>query len=165
MTRGFAEDHQAIRAIKGIDAELAVLAVLTCRGVKPMSRWEKLLAEPDLDHLRRLGLLARPIERTVQSGSAIVETIFAASSSLLDLYERRFGTRPVDKSAETVRLEGFLFGYPPCCVEQYIRRPYAANDLPQETQKLLFHWACPQCAVTPLLVPAYRAALDAVEKV
>jgi hypothetical protein len=148
-----------------VDTELALLAVLTCRGVKPMSRWEKPLTASNLDLLHRLRLLTRQIERTAQTGPVVVETVLAASPAYLNLYEERFSGRPIDKSAETVRLEGFLFGYPPCCIEKYIRKPYVANDLTDEAQRLLFYWACPGCAVTPLLLRAYREALALVESV
>ncbi len=163
--RQFCEDRESIRALRGVDAELALLAVLTCRGVKPMSRWEKPLAPLHLAPLHRLGLLTRQIERTVRSGAAVVETIFGVAPAFLHLYEQRFAGQPIDKSAETVRVEGFLFGYPPCCIEQYVRKPYVANGLPEEAQGLLFHWACPGCAVTPLLLRAYREALALVESV
>ena len=52
--------------------------------------------------------------------------------------------------------EGFLFGYPPCCVNEYIRHPYTQNGFTTEQQKILFHWACKNCEVTPFILPVYQ---------
>jgi len=144
-----------IRALKETDFELAYLAMLTREGLKPLSRWEKPLGERDLDALQQMGLQTRLLRRTVKTGKSLIEAIFGPAPACLDIYVDRFAERPVDKSPETVRIEGFLFGYPPCCVEQYAQQPYAPNDLPEATQKILFHWACKGCRITPLLLPAY----------
>jgi hypothetical protein len=154
---------QHIRALKETDFELAYLAVLTRNGLKPLSRWEKPLGERDLDALQQIGLQTRLVRRTVQTGKTVIEAIFSTSPTCLQLYLDRFAGRAVDKSPETVRIEGYLFGYPPCCVEQYARQPYASNDLPEERQKLLFHWACKDCPVTALLLPAYAKVHRIVE--
>jgi hypothetical protein len=154
---------QHIRALKETDFELAYLAVLTCEGLKPLSRWEKPLSEQDLDGLQQMGLQTRLVRRTVQTGKSVVEALFGTSPACLQIYLDRFGGRPVDKSPETVHIEGFLFGYPPCCVEQYARQPYAPNDVPEQEQKILFHWACKGCRITPLLIPAYAKAHRMVE--
>ncbi|MBN2181076.1 MAG: hypothetical protein JW715_04120 [Sedimentisphaerales bacterium] len=145
-----------LRTLKAIDFELAYLALLTSEGLKPLSRWEKPLDERSLESLRRMDMVTKQIRRTVKTGSDVIETVFSRSPAYIDLYEKRFENTAVDKSAETQRFEGFLFGYPPCCIEQYIIEPYARNNLPEHEQKLLFHWACSNCAVTPLLLPAYE---------
>jgi len=154
------ELKQCIKALKEIDFELAYLALLTCEGLKPLSRWEKPLDEQGLQLLQRMGLLTKQIQRTVKTSKLILETIFSRSPGYIQLYEQRFANTPIDKSAETQRLEGFLFGYPACCVNQYIHRPYAPNNLPAEEQKILFHWACRDCKITPLLLPAYKKAYN-----
>ena len=69
---------------------------------------------------------------------------------------QRYDGTLIDKSTETKRLEGFLFGFPPCCVESFTHFGYRPNGLAPEDQELLFHWACPHCRVTPLLLPSYR---------
>ncbi len=145
-----------LRALKAIDFELAYLALLTREGLKPLSRWEKPLDEDGLELLHRMGLLTARICRTVKTGDEVVEIIFGRSPACIGLYEQQFENTPVDKSAETQRFEGFLFGYPPCCIEEYIRSPYSENDLPEEDRKMLFHWACKNCNVTPLLLKAYK---------
>ncbi|MCU0914961.1 MAG: hypothetical protein MUC88_10405 [Planctomycetes bacterium] len=152
-----------VRSLKALDPELAYLALLTRRGLKPVSRWEKPLAESGLVLLGRMGLIACPIPRTVKTGRQVVETVFGISSAWVRLYERRFAGQPVDKSSATVRVEGFLFGYPPCCVEQYVRHPYAAGDLPEEDRRVLFHWPCRDCQPTSLLLPVYRQVWAVVE--
>lgn len=147
---------KAIAKIKKIDFELAYLALLTSKGIKPLSRWEKPLADKDLKLLQQIGLLTKQINRTVKTGKIVTETIFGKSAAYIELYENRFRNKPIDKTADTVRFEGFLFGYPPCCVDEYIRKPYKKNDLAPEKQKILFHWACKNCKITALLIPAYE---------
>lgn len=154
------EFNQCVKELKEIDFELAYLALLTREGIKPLSRWEKPLDDSGLGLLNRLGLLTKQIRRTVKTGKEITETIFSASAGYIRLYEKRFGDRPIDKSAATVRFEGFLFGYPPCCVDEYIRHPYAKNALAPEQQKILFHWGCKDCQITSILLPAYQKIHD-----
>ncbi len=158
------EIKTTVRELKAIDSELAYLAVLTCEGVKPLSRWEKPLDSRDLALLQRLGLLTKQIRRTVKTGRVVTETIFAVSRAYIQLYERRFDDTPIDKSPPTQRFEGFLFGFPPCCVDAYIRQPYTKNNLPQEQQKILFHWACTDCKITPILLPEYMRIHKYVER-
>ena len=153
-----------LRSLKEIDFELAYLAILTREGIKPLSRWEKPLADKDLELLQRIGLLRKQVRRTVKSGKEFIETIFSRSEAYLRLYEQAFVNTPIDKSAPTQRLEGFCFGYPPCCVNQYIRKPYAPNNMPEKEQKILFHWACQDCKVTPLLLPAYKSVHDLIDR-
>jgi hypothetical protein len=153
-----------LRSLKEIDFELAYLVMLTREGIKPLSRWEKPLADEGLELLKRMDLITKRVRRTVKTGKEFVETIFSRTLAYLRLYEQAFGNTPIDKSAPTQRLEGFLFGYPPCCVNQYIRKPYAPNNLPEQDQKILFHWACRGCKVTPALLPAYRSVHDLIER-
>lgn len=145
-----------IRALKAVDFELAYLALLTCEGIKPLSRWEKPTDERTLIALRAMGLFAERIRRKVRSGKAFDETIFSRTCMPLEIYAEHFRDRAVDKSAETVRVEGFLFGYPPCCVSQYVRQPYAPHEFPMQQQEILFHWSCRGCVITPSLIPHYE---------
>jgi hypothetical protein len=158
------EFQRSLRALKEIDFELAYLAVLTREGLKPLSRWEKTLTDGDLELLQRTGLIIKQVRRTVKAGKEVVETIFSRTPAYIQLYEQTFANTPIDKSAQTQQFEGFLFGYPPCCVNQYIRKPYAPNNLPDQEQKILFHWACRDCKVTPALLPAYKSIHDLLER-
>jgi len=155
----------AAKFLKNIDFEMAYLAVLTSFGIKPLSRWEKNLSPKGLEKLSELGLLTRQIKRTVKIGKEITECVFSTSLGYLELYETKFAGKPVDKSPQTVRLEGFLFGYPPCCVDRFIRHPYAKNELEPAQQKILFHWACKDCKITALLLPAYIKIHDFLSKI
>ena len=157
---GSSEVKDSIRALKEIDFELAYLALLTCRGLKPLSRWEKPLADEGLELLQKMDLLTRQIRRTLKTGNEVVETIFSRLPAYIQLYEQLFANKPIDKSVQTQRFEGFVFGYPPCCVNQYIRRSYARNNLTDQEQKILFHWACKNCKITPLLLHAYKDVYD-----
>ena len=147
-------------ALRAIDFELAYLALLTREGLKPLSRWEKPLDSDALELLQQVGLFTKQILRKVKTGDEVIETVFSRSPACIELYEQRFAGTPIDKSDETQRFEGFLFGYPACCIEQYIRNPYSKNNLPEEDQKILFHWACTKCNVTPLLLQAYKKVYD-----
>jgi hypothetical protein len=151
-----AELDQSIKELKEIDLELAYLAMLTCQGLKPLSRWEKPLDRNGLELLQQLGLFTKQIRRKVLTGREVIETLLSRATGYIQLYEQRFANTLIDKSAETQRFEGFLFGYPACCVDQYIRQPYVPNNVPVEEQKILFHWACRDCKITPLLLPAYK---------
>jgi len=156
------EIKSSVRALKEIDFELAYLTLLTCDGLKPLSRWEKPLTDDGLELLRQTGLLTKQIRRTVKTGKEVIETIFSRLPAYILLYEQRFGNRPIDKSAQTQRFEGFLFGYPPCCVNEYIRKPYAPNNLGAEERKILFHWACRDCKITPMLLDAYKSIYNSL---
>jgi hypothetical protein len=155
--------RDGIRVLKATDFELAYLALLTRQGLKPLSRWERTLDEPGLEAFKQLGLPTRQIRRTVRMDKAFDETVFGRAPGYLDIYASHFENHPVDKSAETVRIEGFLFGYPPCCVAQYIRHPYAPNEFPARRQEKLFHWVCKGCIITPLLLPAYEEVYRLVD--
>jgi hypothetical protein len=156
--------HQYLCALKEIDLELAYLAALTREGLKPLSRWEKSLTDDDFELLQRTDLITRQVRRTVKTGKEIIETIFSRTPAYILLYERTFGNAPIDKSPRTQRFEGFLFGYPPCCVNNYIRKPYAPNNLTDREQKILFHWACRDCKITHALLPAYKNIYDSLDR-
>ena len=148
--------QRCIQALKRIDFELAYLALLTYKGIKPLSRWEKTLDDKGLQSLQGMDLVVKQITKTVKTGGHVVETLFSRLPAYIQLYEQHFANQPLDKSIETQRFEGYLFGYPSCCVEQFIRRPYAENNLPENEQKILFHWACSDCRITPVLLEAYK---------
>jgi hypothetical protein len=148
--------RESLQVLKVVDFELAYLALLTRHGVKPLSRWEKPLDEAGFEAVWQLGLESRRVRRTVRMGKAFEETVFSLASAYVEIYASHFADQPVDKSAETVRIEGFLFGYPPCCVAQYVKHHYAPNEFPTQKQETLFHWACKGCQITPLLLPAYE---------
>jgi hypothetical protein len=142
--------------LKELEFELAYLSCLTKEGIKPLSRWEKDFDRTTEEVLQGLGLKTRAVERSVQSGKRLRELLFSTSEQHLDTYATSFAGTPVNRSRENVRLEGLLFGYPSCCVESYVAKGYVRNSLRRRDQRILFHWACPQCAVTPLLLPHYR---------
>jgi hypothetical protein len=139
-----------------LDFELAYLALLTKAGLKPLSRWEKGADPNTADALRALGLKTRVVERSVASGARVGELIFSESERCLELYAARFDHTPISRDRQSARIEGLLFGYPSCCVESYAARGYVKNALKPRDQRILFHWACANCALTPLLTPHYR---------
>jgi hypothetical protein len=136
--------------------DLAYLSMLTKAGLKPISRWEKEFAPEAERILGEMGLITRTVRRSVRSGKLVRELLFSESDRSLDLYVSRFDGKPIDPTPANMRIEGLLFGYPTCCVESYITKGYAGNSLRRSDQRLLFHWACRNCPITPLLLPCYR---------
>ena len=136
--------------------ELAYLAQLTRAGLKPVSRWEKRFDGPTADRLQAWGLQTRVVERALRNGTPVRELLFSTHPQPLDEYASYFDGRPVGATAEGRRLEGKLFGYPRCCVDSFVARGYVRNALRRSDQRILFHWACPGCALTPRLLPPYR---------
>jgi hypothetical protein len=141
--------------LQHLEFELAYLSLLTAQGLKPLSRWEKDFDRATEEVLQELGLKTRVVERSVQSGRRLRELIFSSSEQCLGLYAGRFDGTAIDRTRATIRFEGRLFGYPTCCIESFIARGYARNSLRRRDQRILFHWACPQCSLTPLLLPHY----------
>ncbi len=146
----------AAHDLKKLGSDLAYLSLLTKAGLKPLSRWEKDFDPHTENLLHKLGLKMRTVQRTVRSGKRKRELIFSTSDQCLNLYLSRFEGTPIDHSPTNMRIEGLLFGYPSCCVESYVAKGYVNNSLRKSDQRMLFHWACPNCPVTPLLLPHYR---------
>ncbi|HKK72128.1 MAG TPA: FlgD immunoglobulin-like domain containing protein [Candidatus Krumholzibacteria bacterium] len=142
--------------LRRLDPQLAYLALLTLAQLKPLSRWECALTETEIDVLRATVPHVRRIRRRTRLGRPVTETLIANDPARAVLYERMFGGRRLRRTPETVRREGRLLGYPSCCVEGFVREPYAANGMAPDDQEILFHWACPGCRVTPTLLREYR---------
>lgn len=136
--------------------ELEYLAQLTRAGLKPLSRWEGAFDVSTARALEARGLKTRVVQRLLAAGGTSQELLFSNHRAALDAYARRFDGRPLDHDRASVRAEGRWFGYPSCCVESYVARGYARNGLDPADQRLLFHWTCPHCVLTPLLLPHYR---------
>jgi hypothetical protein len=145
-------DHGLTR----LDPQLAYLVQLTRYGLKPLSRWEGRLGDRERDVIASTGLELDTITRRTRIGRKVHQTVFARSRRATDFYRGRFEGTPLRHTPEEIRLEGQLFGYPSCCVDAFIRRPYTPNRLDREDQEILFHWACPDCVVTPGLLRDYR---------
>jgi hypothetical protein len=150
--------------LKKLGFDLAYLSLLTKAGVKPLSRWEKEFAPGTEEILHSLGLRTRTVRRSVRSGKEVLELLFSRSARCLDLYTTRFEGTAIDRSAANMRIEGLLFGYPSCCVESFATKGYVKNSLRKADQRILFHWACPSCPITPLLLPYYREAYGECRK-
>ncbi|MBN2000553.1 hypothetical protein JW935_23595 [candidate division KSB1 bacterium] len=139
-----------------INFDLVYLALLTKAGLKPLSRWENRLHQAEIDLISKMRLESAYVNRLLKNGTQKTEFLFGGSKMYLDLYVSRFNGKPVIKSAQEMRFEGYLFGFPPCCVEHYIKHGYSLNNLTEQQQRLLFHWSCPNCSITPNLLPEYE---------
>jgi hypothetical protein len=136
--------------------DLTYLAFLTKTRLKRLSRWEGDLAPDQIEGLRDLGLEVARVTRRLRFGRKTHEVIFSRKSYYTDFYVSRFDMTRLKESRENMKLQGFLFGYPSCCIEAFIRDRYAKNGLLPRDQQILFHWACPGCKVTPPLLRDYR---------
>lgn len=153
-----------IEDLHSMDFELVYLAALTRAGLKPLSRWEDTFDSNTETGLRAFGLQTRVIERSVRSGPPVRELIFSRSSPCLAQYASCFDRSPVAHDRAAMRIEGRLFGYPSCCIESFIAQGYARHALRRTAQRILFHWACPNCQITPLLLPRYRSVFRQCRK-
>ncbi|UCF06477.1 MAG: T9SS type A sorting domain-containing protein [bacterium] len=137
--------------------ELAYLALLTTEKLKPLSRWESSLEQEQIDVLRGCGLDVMTIDRSTMLRRLVPRVIFSTSRRLLEAYHGRFNGRRLRHSPGITKVEGWFFGYPSCCVERFVEKPYTPNGLSPGDQRILFHWACPGCHETELLLRDYRS--------
>jgi hypothetical protein len=143
--------------LRNVEFDLLYLGLLTKEQVKPLSRWEGEFGRTEIRTLTSMGLKTKAVERSLQSGRKSEELIFSKDRGAIEAYADAFKKKPIDYSGETKRLEGRLFGYPECCVQSFAERGYLTNGVDEHDQEILFHWACPDCVVTPELLPRYRA--------
>ena len=151
---GFTMDR--LKSLDRLPFELAYLALLTSYRIKPLSRWESELDPQKIDALDRLGLEVAEIERYTLFGRRLPQVVFSTRPRHINAYKRFFDGKRLDHSRKTTKLEGWFFGYPSCCVEQFARKQYVPNGLSTEDQRILFHWACPECAGTESLLREYK---------
>lgn len=147
-----------------IHQELKYLAYLTEAGIKPLSRWEKQVTPFQINFLHDLGLHTDIISRSLVNDHSVDELIFSSNKRYIRLYAGYFHQQPFLKNPSEKLLEGLLFGYPVCCIRNFIHKGYTPNELMDKGQELLFHWACPGCQVTPLLLPYYREIYASLQK-
>jgi hypothetical protein len=147
-------------------ADAVYLAILTLRGLKPLSRLEYAVDAACLDWLAEVRLLVVAVMRPTRNGVPVRHLVMSRDAGTLRRYCDEFDGQPLcGETPAVVRREAHYFGYPACCAEAYIRAPHAPNGLVPDDQALLFHRACPGCRVTPTLIPGYRAALAEAEAV
>jgi len=145
-----------MRALKKLGFDLSYLALLTKEDVKHLSRWEGGISHQTLGALQYLGLKTGVVQRKLLNGDTTGELIFSKSSNYLGFYTNRFDKTPIKKDYQTKITEGFLFGYPGCCVRNFAENGYTKNGYGGNDQEILFHWVCPDCRITPSLFPYYE---------
>jgi hypothetical protein len=154
-----------MKYFKTLGFELSYLALLTKENVKPLSRWENGSPLSTIKALRKLGLTTRIVERKLLNGNTKTELVFSQSSHYLDFYFNRFDNTYIKKDYETIVTEGFLFGYPGCCTMNFAKNGYTVNNFNTRDQEILFHRACPDCKITPLLLPYYERIYQECKKI
>jgi hypothetical protein len=145
-----------MKTFKKLGFDLSYLALLTKEDIKPLSRWEGSINHKKIKTLQNLGLRTKLVERRLLNGSTTSELIFSKSNNYLYFYTNRFDKTPIRKDYKTTITEGFLFGYPGCCVKNFAENGYTKNDYSRSGQEILFHWVCPGCEITPSLLPYYE---------
>jgi len=113
---------------------------------------------PARREIQKEGLIVDSVQRRTRMGRRVTETVIATKSRYVDLYRRHYDGWRLRDTPDDARFQGRLFGYPSCCVEAFVERPYLPNGLDPRDQAILFHWACPSCRATPGLVREYRRA-------
>jgi len=151
--------------LRNLGFDLAYLVLLTKYNLKRLSRWEGNLPPDQVAILQDLGLEVAQVKRRLRFGRKADEMVFSPRKYYSDFYKSRFHMTRVKESPKNMRLKGFLFGYPSCCVEAFIREGYSKNGLSPRDQEILFHWACPGCRVTPTLLRGYRVVHDECVKI
>jgi hypothetical protein len=154
-----------MRLLGQLDFDLAYLVLLAQQGVKPLGRWEADCDEATEMVLNHLGLHHRGVLRTARNGRRVKELVFSRSKDLVRDYAMLFDNSPLTIPPDAVRAEGLMLGYPACCVEHFLAAGYARNGLPRRDQRILFHWACPECRVTLGLIEAYRKVYRSCRKI
>jgi hypothetical protein len=140
--------------------ELAYLALLTSYRIKRLSRWEKPILPETIEILDSLGLEVTGIDRYTLFGRRLPRTVFSTRPLYVNAYRKHFAGKRLRSSSRVTKLEGWFFGYPSCCVQHFINTPYSSNGLRSEDQRILFHWACPDCASTASLLGEYRRVYE-----
>ena len=150
-----------------LDFQLAYLAMLTKQQIKPLSRWEKgiPIKSGQAKILKKYGLKIENVKRKLLNGKYIYETVFSKKSRYLDIYLKNFENKPVTTQKCDREKEGFLFGYPSCCVKNFIENGYTKNPYIGKEQEILFHWICPDCRITPSLIPYYQKIYNECEQI
>ncbi len=142
--------------IPKIEFQLFYLGFLTKEKIKPLSRWEKRINKNQLRFLEELGLKIDLIPRKVLTGKTVYETIFSMKSRYLKYYKKHFYMKNITHNMDEKKKEGFLFGYPSCCVNNFVYNGYNCSNYIPDEQKIFFHHICPDCRVTPSLKPYYK---------
>lgn len=150
-----------------MDKDLIYLGLLTLNWIKPLSRMERDLTEKEELFLQKLGLKIRRITRIALNGNKVIHAVFSLSERILDLYIRMFDNLTLLKTPDMIWLEGIFFGFPECCIQSFIdtNEGHPKNGLTPENQAILFHWVCPNCQITPQLIPLYRQVWEKVEEI
>ncbi len=149
---------------KKIDLQFIYLSLLTKEKIKPLSRWEIKITSKELSLLKHFGLKVELVPRKLMNGKTIHETIFSKSRRYLEYYENYFSHKPINHLKKDMKIEGFLFGYPSCCVSNFIENGYTSNNYQGKEQSLLFHWVCPDCCITPSLIDYYKSIYHECEE-
>jgi hypothetical protein len=147
-----------------LDFQLAYLAMLTKEQIKPLSRWEKKTSPKEVKILRKHGLKVENVRRKLLNGKHTSETIFSTKSRYIDIYLKNFNNQSIATHQSDREKEGFIFGYPSCCVKNFVENGYTKNPYIGKGQEILFHWVCPDCRVTPSLIPYYQKVHNKCEQ-
>jgi hypothetical protein len=138
----------AVTKLRRLDRRIALLALLTLEGTKPVSRVEG-FEGPDeavAGLLRELGLEVR-----VSKSGCKTDIIFGRSL-------KEFSEAEKLKGEDRIKEFGRLFGYPRCCSEFFAGLMSGRSEGKPVKEKPLEHFACPGCKASGELMKKYREA-------
>jgi len=135
-----------------LDRKMAVLAVLTAEGIKPVSRIDSFEGPEKVveELLEKMGLKVE-----IKTEGCKSEILFGKSKGLKNYHEAM-----KLKGSERVYKTGLAFGYPNCCSKYFSK--FLAGIRQEKPPKLkpLEHFSCPDCRFSHSLQKKYQETYD-----
>ncbi|MBR9680775.1 MAG: hypothetical protein GOU98_03035 [Candidatus Altiarchaeota archaeon] len=138
-----------------LDIKMAVLALLTAEGVKPMSRVDSFEGPEKVVSkiIEKLGLTVE-----IKTEGCKSEILFGSGRGLA-----KYKDALKLKGGEKVYEMGLAFGYPKCCSKYFSEFLTGLKNEKPDKLKPLEHFSCPNCRLSPSLQKKYQEAYDLFE--
>jgi hypothetical protein len=143
-----------IGKLKRLDKRIALLAVLTVQGIKPVSKIDG-FEGPDeavAGLLREMGL-----EVEVEKSGCKTDILFGKKKAM-GKYHKAESLKGKEKICEV----GKVFGYPDCCSRFFAEFMMGEADGKPGKKQPLEHFICPGCKESPRLLKKYKKVEDTV---
>ena len=145
---------EAIERLKRLDARIALLALLTRRGTKPVSRVEG-FEGPDEAVVKLLKELGLEVE--VEKSGCKTDILFGRSL-------KEFREADKLKGKEKIVALGKVFGYPECCADFFAKLMMGEVEGKPGKKPPLEHFVCPGCKASGELMKKYKEAEKELDK-
>lgn len=139
---------EAIGKLARLDRRLALLGLLTARGIKPVSKLEGFEGPDDAvaKLLKELGL-----EVEVSKSGCKTDILFGKKGAMT-----RYREAEKLRGKEKLRALGLVFGYPECCARFFSKFMTGETEGKPGKTPPLEHFICPGCKKSPALLKEYR---------